>query len=157
MDYWAKRGKYGQGAHSDIDWQATGQAMSKATIPRRHWVSKHSSGFCGTSKMMHRWGKRATNLCPRFLHAVDCATHVWQCQDLCALQVWKQSLANLEVWLKQQRTEPGIIKVLCAKLLAWQSGSTEDILVGAFLGLQEVVQKQDKIGLPSLLEGRPAL
>jgi hypothetical protein len=31
--------------HSDIDWQATGQAMAKVKISRRHWVSKHSSLF----------------------------------------------------------------------------------------------------------------
>jgi hypothetical protein len=40
--------------------------------------------------------------------------------------------ANLKVWLQKQRTQPGIITVLCAKLLAWQKGSTEDIPVGTF-------------------------
>jgi hypothetical protein len=110
LDYRARRGTYGHGAYSDIDWQATGrQAMCKVTITRRHWVSKHSSAFCGTSKMMHRSGQRATDLCPHCLHEVVDATHVLQCQDPCALQVWKQSIANLEVWLKKQRTEPGIL------------------------------------------------
>jgi hypothetical protein len=54
LDYWDKHGKFGQGSYSDIDWQATGQAMKTVSIARRHWVSKHSSGFCGTSKMMYR-------------------------------------------------------------------------------------------------------
>jgi hypothetical protein len=34
--------------------------------------------------------------------------------------------------MQKQRTEPGIIRVICAKLLAWQSGSTEEIQVGTF-------------------------
>jgi hypothetical protein len=54
LEYWAKREKYELGNHTDVDWQATGQAMSKASIARCHWVSKHLSDFCGTSKLMHR-------------------------------------------------------------------------------------------------------
>jgi hypothetical protein len=46
----------GHGTRSNIDWQATGLAMAKVTFSRRHGVSKHSSGFCGTSQMMLRWG-----------------------------------------------------------------------------------------------------
>jgi hypothetical protein len=158
LNYWESHGKYGQGTHSDIDWQATGQAMAKVKISRRHWVSKHSSGFCGTSKMMHIWKKRATNLCPRCLTEVEDASHVWTCQDPRAITVWQQSIANLEVWLKQQKTEPGITKVLCAKLLRWQSGGPiGNIPVSSFLGLQEVVTKQDALGWQSLLEGRPAI
>jgi hypothetical protein len=49
-----------------------------------------------------------------------------------ALNVWTQAIANLETWMQKQRTEPGIIRVICAKLLAWQSGSTEEIQVGTF-------------------------
>jgi hypothetical protein len=53
LDYWKKKhGEFGHGAYSDTDWKATGKAMSKVTISRRHWVAKHFSGFCGTSEMM---------------------------------------------------------------------------------------------------------
>jgi hypothetical protein len=84
---------------------------------------------------------------------------VWACQDPRAITVWQKSIENLEVWLQQEKTEPGIItKVLCAKLLSWQrGGSIGDIPVGPFLGLQEVVSKQDALGWQSLLEGRPAI
>jgi hypothetical protein len=101
--------------------------------------------------------KRTSNLCPRCNTEVEDATHVWQCQDPRATAVWVQSIANLKVWMQTQRTDPGIIKVLCAKLLAWQCGSTEPIPVATVDGLQDVVQKQDAIGWQSLLEGRPAL
>jgi hypothetical protein len=132
--------------------------MAKVKISRRHWVSNHSSGLCGTSKMMLIWKKRATNLCPRCLTEVEDASHVWTCQDPRAITVWQQSIANHEVCLKQQKTEPEITKVLYAKLLSWQSGgSIENITVGPFLGFQEVVTKQDALGWQSLLEGRPAI
>jgi NADH pyrophosphatase NudC (nudix superfamily) len=105
---------FGHGTYSDIDWQATGQTMAKVTISRHHWVSKHSSGFCGTSQMMLRWGKRATDLCPRCLREVEDATHAWQCQDSSALKVLTLSIAKLEVWMTKQRTQPRIIKAVCA-------------------------------------------
>jgi hypothetical protein len=115
----------------------------------------HSSVFCGTSKMMLRWKKRATDICPRCLNEVEDATHVWQCQDPRVINVWTQAIANLEVWMQKQRTQPGIIQVICAKLLAWERGSIEKIPVGTFHSLPAVVQKQDEVGWQSLLEGRP--
>jgi hypothetical protein len=141
LAYWEKRGKFGHGTHSDIDWKATGKAMAKVTISRRHWVAKHSSGFCGTSKMMLLWKKRATDTCPRCLQEGEDATHVWQCQDPRALDVWTQYIAKLEIWMQKQRTQKGIIQVICAKLLAWQRGSTEEIPVGTVHALPAVVQK----------------
>ena len=101
---------------------------------------------------MHRWKQRATNLCPRCLTEGEDASHVWTCQDPRALTVWQQSIANLEVWLQQQKTEPGITTVLCAKLLSWQrGGSIGDIPVGQF------IYETGAIGWKSLLEGRTAL
>jgi hypothetical protein len=32
-----KHGKFGHGTYSDIDWKATGKAMAKVAISRRHW------------------------------------------------------------------------------------------------------------------------
>jgi NADH pyrophosphatase NudC (nudix superfamily) len=99
LDYWGKHVKFGHGTYSDVDWKATGKAMAKVMISRRHWVAKHSSGVCGTSKMMLRWKKRATDVCPRCLNEVEDATHAWQCQDPRAINVWTQAIANLEVWI----------------------------------------------------------
>jgi hypothetical protein len=103
--------------------------------------------------MMLRWKKRAPDICPRCLQEVEDATHVWQCQDPRALNVWTQAIANLEIWMQTQRTQPDIIKVICAKLLAWQRGYRGD----TSRNLPAVVQKQDEIGWQSLLEGRPSL
>jgi hypothetical protein len=88
---------------------------------------------------------------------VEDATHIWKCQYPRAIDVWTQAIANLEVWMQKQRTQPGIIQVICAKLLAWQRGFTEEIPVGTFHSLQAVVQKHDEVGWQSLLEGRPSL
>jgi hypothetical protein len=49
-----------------------------------------------------------------------------------AIDVWAAGYPNLEIWMQKQRTHPEIIHVICAKLLAWQSGSREEIPAGTF-------------------------
>jgi hypothetical protein len=107
--------------------------------------------------MMHRWKQRASDLCPRCKTEVEDATHDWKCQDPGTLTVWVQSIANLKVWLQNQRTDPGIIEAICANLLAWQGESAAPVPVATVDGLRAVVQQQDKIGWKILLEGRPVL
>jgi hypothetical protein len=145
-----KHGKFGHGTYSDIDWRPRA-AMAKVAISRRHWVTKHSSGVCGV-KMMLLWKKRATALCPRCLLEVE-RCYSWQCQDPRALNVWTQAIANLETWMQKQRTEPGIIRVMCQAL-----GLAKRIHRGdtSRNSLPAVVQKQDAIGWQSFLEGRPS-
>jgi hypothetical protein len=58
--HWTKRGPFGKADSNAVDWEATVWAMKAAKIPRRHWVSKHTSGFCGTGRQMKRWKQRVT-------------------------------------------------------------------------------------------------
>jgi hypothetical protein len=53
--------------------------------------------------------ERAIDRCPRCLHEVDDATHVWQCQDPRALAVWTQAIAKLAIWMQKQGMQPGMI------------------------------------------------
>ena len=96
--------------------------------------------------MMFLWKKRATDTCPRCLQEGEDATHVWRCRDPRALDVWTQAIAKLDIWMKKQQMPSGIFQVICAKLLAWQKCSSEEIPVGTFHALPAVVQKQDEIG-----------
>ena len=79
LKYWEDKGRFQEGAHTDIDWDTVGVAMKAVPRTRRQWVTKHVSGFCATSKMMHRWGKRQSSKCPRCEMEED-AGHVWKCR-----------------------------------------------------------------------------
>jgi hypothetical protein len=87
---------------------------------------------------------------------VEDATHVWQCQDPRAVNVWTQAIANLEVWLQKQRTQPGM---LYAKLLACDlqiEHITAEFDMGPS-GLAPAAQVHFLRGLlPSLLQQQPA-
>jgi hypothetical protein len=131
-----------------------GKAMAKVAILAD--TGNQAPQACAAQDDDVLWKKRATALCPRCLLEVEDATHVWQCQDPRALNVWTQAIANLETWMQKQRTEPGIIRVICAS-----SGLAKRIHRGDtsrnFYALPAVVQKQDAIGWQSFLEGRPSV
>jgi hypothetical protein len=154
-----ERRKFGHGTHSDIDWKATGTAMANVPIPRRHWVARHSSGFCGTSKMMFLWKKIATDRCPRCLHAVEDTTHILyvSAKTHAHSPSGFRLLQSLKYGCRNRERSQELFKSSLLSELARQRGSTEAIPVGTFHALPAVVQKQDEIGWQSLLEGRPSL
>jgi hypothetical protein len=54
QEYWATKNKFGAATRHVVDWSAANLAMRAVLIHPRHWISKHSTGICGTSKMMKR-------------------------------------------------------------------------------------------------------
>jgi hypothetical protein len=93
-EYWDEKGRFHEGTSDMIDWKATGTAMKAVPPNRQRWVTKHVSGFCATGKMMMRWNKRPSAVCPRCDDEED-ARHVWVCQGAGANEVWEQSMASL--------------------------------------------------------------
>jgi hypothetical protein len=65
-DWWSEKQRFGPDPSSVslVDWDACGRAMKAAPTTRRHWVSKHVSGFCSVGKMMARWNQWPTSDCP---------------------------------------------------------------------------------------------
>ena len=60
----ADTGKMAGKVFDKVDWVANGKAMEGSAQQFRLWVTKHSSGFCGTNKMLKRWGESITEFCP---------------------------------------------------------------------------------------------
>jgi putative intracellular protease/amidase len=157
LAHWTKRGKFGNVDSTAVDWEATGWGMKAAKTSRRHWVSKHTSGFCATGRMMKRRQQRVTDECPRCHQANEDADHIWRCQDPRALEIWKSSIDTLESWLRRQNTAPGIITAICSGLLAWHRDAPRPPITDTFVGVQSTAAAQDELGWQSLLEGRPAV
>jgi hypothetical protein len=53
-EYWYSRDRYQPETQSQWDWQALAAAMKKTTITRRHWLTKHTSGWCSVGVMAKR-------------------------------------------------------------------------------------------------------
>jgi hypothetical protein len=104
QEYWATKNNFGAATRHVVDWFATNLAMRAAPIHCRHWISKHSTGICGTSKMMKRWGKRLTDTCPRCPEVED-VSHVWTCQAPAATHIWQAAINGLQIWFREQKKQ----------------------------------------------------
>jgi hypothetical protein len=111
--YWDSKNRFGQATSADVDWEACGQAMASISLTTRHWIVKHTSGMCGTGKMMKLWKKRSSLKYPLCEAPVEDAAHVWRCLQPEAKAVWEQSIDGLREWMTKQKTHPTIKRIIC--------------------------------------------
>ena len=52
--YWHHRKRFKKEDHSAYDWEGLADAMKRQPLTRRHWLTKHSSGWCSVGKMAKR-------------------------------------------------------------------------------------------------------
>ena len=60
IKYWKKNGRVGEVEPDEIDWDSHKKAMTSFG-PRKHWVTKHFSGWAGSGVNMQKWGYRTIN------------------------------------------------------------------------------------------------
>ena len=158
-EYWEiKRKRYPRGSSPRIDWAATEKAMRGVSVTRRQWVTKHASGWTSVGKWMLRRKEWSHSACPRCSEEVEDAKHVWICPSQSAKDRWKKSMEELEIWMKKQKTHPGITVAVVAHLTAWREGKPSPPPgPHRFFGIPEAIENQNRIGWQALLEGCPAI
>jgi hypothetical protein len=114
--YWESKERFGLASANNIDWQANHTAIKTLIVSRRHWVTKHVSGHCGTGKMMVRWKQRESDACPRCNEPED-ASHIWLCKNPELITVWNESIETRRSWLIAQQSHPSITAIICSRLL----------------------------------------
>ena len=127
-------------------------AMRKSPLTRRHWITKHNSGWCSIGVMAKRWGLRPTDVCPQ-CKEVETARHVWHCNHPSALEIWDQSITTFGLQLGRIHTAPAIISAIITRLQDWKRKRPFSPLTLHLPHLATAVQAQDCIGWASFLEG----
>jgi hypothetical protein len=152
--YWASRNKIGSARPEAIDWPAMGTALTKLPTHRRHWVSKHQSGFCSVGIQMLRRKEWTHARCPRCHHSPETTEHVWLCTTTDTDIIWTQFLMDLFAWFKSQHTNQEIADTIILRLMQWRSGHAPTPIQVDHPGLAQALLQQDLIGWTSALEGR---
>jgi hypothetical protein len=151
-EYWHSRDRYQPATQDNWDWQALADAMKKTTITRRHWLTKHTSGWCSVGVMAKRWKLRASDACPRCT-SVETTRHVWRCQHQGALEVWDKSMERLQLEMGRLYTNPSITQVILQRLHDWKRHRPLRRIHGVTDALSQAIASQDKLGWGSFLEG----
>jgi len=136
-----------------IDWDISALALKQSKRSRRHWVVKHSAGFCAVGHMMVRWKEWPNAACPRCTALDETASHVWTCSGGGADDIWITAIANLRDWMISQDTAPELCEAVCTHLQAWRAGRQTPRARFNFLGLDGAIDRQETIGWQLFFEG----
>ena len=155
-EYWnTHKQRFGEGSIDDVDLQATEDAMKTMPIARQHWLSKHAAGFNAVVKNMKRRKHWAHSKCPRCLQTEEDSEHITKCQGTGAPEQWKQSIEQLEKWMRTINTEKNIIRAVIQGLTAWNADQPVE-KENFSQSIELTIDQQEKIGWRNLLEGFPA-
>ena len=148
--YYSKRHILETDTFYQVDWNVHSKAMLSIPSNQRHWITKHTFGFCGVNRTLMQWGQRHSANCAR-CDAEETTTHVWRCPHKDTQGRWQLFLSDLEIWLVAQHTCPDLTECLLRKLSSWSGNHTN-----VDPNLQQRCKAelaQDIIGWDFLLEG----
>jgi hypothetical protein len=156
-DKWVEKGRVPMAELAHIDYTTTAQAMKSVEPSVRHWVTKHTSGFCGVNMWMHRWKWRDSAKCPRCDEPIEDANHVWLCQGAKSPAWWTVALASLRVEMALSHTDPLLTTIIISRLTSWQTGSAPEMFPVLPPLYQATLLHQDEQGWNNFFMGLPSI
>ena len=104
-----RRGKGGLGwskaSFDAVAWEALDATLDTKGQMYCQWLSKQSSGCCGTQQMVSYWDKSRDNSCPNCGRR-ETASHLNLCYSTERSQLLTEMATNLEQWLLNNHTHP---------------------------------------------------
>ena len=150
--YWAKKHKITHEKALSIDWDVCGEAIQSLSFPKHRRTVKHAAGHFGVGEMMLKWKFQDHKECP-LCREPETPTHVLQCKDARAHQVWKTTLSKLDTWLHSAYTDPDLHQAIIRHLTSWQSHRPLPH-TSSLSPIQSLVNDQSSIGWYPFLMGR---
>jgi hypothetical protein len=118
--YWMNKSRIQDQHFTSVNWQRLGTALDRMPFSRRIFCTKHTSGMCGVGKFQKIWKTRETAACPHCGLFED-SLHVWKCTSPTVVDVWSNSLLNLQRALHKIDTDPILITCILQYLNTWRS------------------------------------
>ena len=102
-----------------INWTAVHSALSMCSSSTKVWISKYSSGFLATGKMLARRDYWFDGTCPRCGISDEDTTHILRCAHAPSTQKVTQLLDDFTIWLRRNRTEPTLLHDIIELTRTW--------------------------------------
>ena len=154
IEYWKSKGRIIEVPEIDIDWQSHKKAMS-VFGPRKHWVTKHFSGWAGSGVNMLKWGFRANNKCPR-CEEPESTLHVIQCKAAEIELVYWGAVAPLGEWLVKHE-DVDMQEVIMDHIHAYREQREAVVRESWSDKVKEASVAQSRVGYRSLAEELPVV
>lgn len=155
FDYWAKKGRFGEGNPTMVDWEHQDRAVRSSTNSRQRFYIKHASGFSGVGRKMQQIGAWETAQCCRCNAPIETSEHVLRCPHPEATRVWERALQSFEAHLKRSKTDPTIVTAIIQNMQRWREGEApmENHQTST---VRQALQEQSVLGWRSFIEGLPS-
>jgi hypothetical protein len=112
------------------------------------------TGFCRVGVMLKIYKYQNHSKCPRCEEDKETTAHVLQCQHPLAINLWTQSIQDLEAWMTINNGHPEMIELMILGLQQWHDN--EHILHSYNIHepmLSTAWKKQCRLGWRSFLQG----
>jgi hypothetical protein len=152
IEYWISKGRFTEEVAETIDWESHHKAM-KAFGPRRHWVTKHFSGWAGSGENMQKWGYRSSAECPRCPER-ESTLHVMRCKSESADDEFWEATESFAEWLVSKTSED-IGQAILDQVLACREDRSARIYEEWPEEVQQASLAQIRAGNRSMAEGLP--
>ena len=93
--------------------------MFQLGLSRQKWVTKNASENCGVCMTLMAWEKIADPSCP-LCGSPENTTHMLQCKQKGAEDVWKANYAKTRDHLIDANTHPDLQNVVLLRLHQWR-------------------------------------
>lgn len=151
--HWKKKNKFSPYAERSLDWTVIHKSH-KGTSPAFHqWLSKWITGFCGVGVMMKLWKFQNHDRCPRCNAGREDTTHVLQCPQPEAVNLWQEEMEKLDTWLTDNKAHPDLQESIILNLQAWHDGTPFPSTKFTNDHLDRAIRKQDSIGWRNFIDG----
>ena len=140
-----------------VTWEDLRHLLARRPKMYQIWLSKQSSGFCGTGVMLRRWDKNESGMCPN-CGIPETAAHLNRCRNKIRLELLSDSLNDLSDWLKEHHTHPELLMWL--PLYIQQQDRLKFVDLRTVDGdrmsqqMRQVAHSLDKIGWQHVTEGK---
>ena len=137
-----------------VDWRRLDDCLSSKPQMYRQWLSKQSSGFCGTQQMVARWDPSRDGRCPNCGRR-ETSQHLMLCTDPDRTRLLEVMADDFGRWLSANHGHPELAYWIprYIKLRGTRSLEALPRLSPAFL---HVAQSQDLIPWCNFMEGKVA-
>ena len=151
--YWVTKKKFSAYTERWIDWEAVHKSHAQLQPARQQWLSKFLTGFCGTGKMIQRYGTQTHSTCPRCGAPAETALHTITCPHQGASELWDKEIHTLRTWMHNNQGHTEMTNAICDKLNAWRYNQPSPIITTSNRKLREGLRKQDRLGWQNFIQG----
>ena len=116
------------------------------------WACKQVMRVAATNAFMHNIDKRSKK-CPSCTTCDETTAHILQCEESGRVKAFKRAVKNLEIWMEDMDTDPGLIDSITAFAMGRGGVSMESAVSQLSGRYQRFGISQDKIGWLRFMEG----